>query len=80
MHWLLDEVFLTHLEQAIEIQHISKDDEEEQKELDLQKQYLRFPKDAQELLNQLEGIQAEKKTDKIEENLNTFQTRNLEWN
>ena len=39
MHSLLDEIFILNIHQAIEIQQMPKDDEEEQKELDLKKQH-----------------------------------------
>lgn len=39
MHKILDEIFLLKLHRSIEIQHIVRVDEEEQKELDLKKEY-----------------------------------------
>ena len=49
MHDLLDEIFLHKLQETIEIQRIPKDDEEEQKELDLKKHYGLFTREAKEL-------------------------------
>ena len=49
MHDLLDEIFLCKLQETIEIQGIPKDDEEEQKDIDLKKQYDLFTKEAKEL-------------------------------
>ena len=54
MHQMADDLFLLSVRQIIKIQHIPKDDEEEQKELDLKKQYDFFPKEAEELHNRLE--------------------------
>ena len=49
MHNLLDEILLRKVQETIEFQPIPKDDEEEQKELDLKKQYNIFTREAKEL-------------------------------
>ena len=49
IHNLLDEIYLRKLQNTIEVQHIRKDDEEEQKDIDLKKQYDLFTKEAKEL-------------------------------
>ena len=80
MHEMVDDIFLLSVRQIIEIQHIPKDDEEEQKELDLKKQYDLFPKEAEELHKGLEQLLDEPKMEdyKIVEALHLFKTRKEE--
>ena len=78
MHSLLDEIFLTNLEQAIETQQISQDDEEEQKELNLKKQYQLYSKEVEELRKHLEELQ-DKQGSQIQESLHIFETKKDEW-
>ena len=78
MHSLLDEIFLTNLEQAIETQQISQDDEEEQKELNLKKQYQLYSKEVEELRKHLEELQ-DKQGSQIQESLHIFETKEDEW-
>ena len=82
MHNLLDEIFLNKFKQASEIQHIRKDDEEEQKELDLKKQYDLFRREAKELDQYLERLNEDPKReiDVIREVLNTLQEKKDEMN
>ena len=80
MHQMADDLFLLSLRQIIKIQHIPKDDEEEQKELDLKKQYELFTREAGELHDQLEDLLDEAKDNehKIEEALTLFEQRREE--
>ena len=82
MNDLLDEMFLNKFKQAIEIQHIPKDDEEEQKEMDLKKQYDLFRREAKELHQQLERLHEDPKREDyiIQEVMNTFQEKKVEMN
>ena len=50
MHKVLDQIFLLDVQKTIEMQHIPKDEQEEQKELDLKKQFLNFMREAEALL------------------------------
>ena len=82
MHELLDEIFLNKLQETFKIQNILKDDKEEQKELDLKKQYDLFTREAKELHQQIERLHEDPKReiDVIREVLNTFQEKQDEMN
>ena len=78
---MVDEMFAEEVKERIgETQQIPKDDEEEQKELDLKKQYNLFTREAEELRNKLEEAldEAGREDGKIEETLQLYKIRKEE--